>query len=510
MTNLVTAESGERFTLFFSIRSPFSNFYPCRLVITDQGNDNASTNSQCFNCTEQYYMYHKALSSGDLETANDIMKEREARKIKMLGKNVRNFDQLKWDTICEQVMWRGNIAKYTQNDELRKKLFYTHGSILVECSPNDTIWGIGLDIHEPDALNPTKWRGQNKLGHMLTRIREHLWEQPEYAKEVEEATGMLNNFDKFASQYFQPPKPRPIARTSFTSAITTSNTNRPTNDQQIQTRQMNWRLGTPTIANAASAKRSRSPDWDRAAFSPPTKVSRNDDSGRGHANGNVPVQSEKDATAECVNRTGGSVRSSSREKVLTESGAPRSTLRGEKSMRTKRRTRDSSDRSRHERHRWRRHKRSSSSSSSRSGSSLRGKRYRRKSPAGARNKKYDVPHRRHLSRYNSESDSSSSSEVDRHRRHHRKKDWTSSDSSVDCTVKKITRKRSGPSNTDSEASTSESLGSRNSAKWDHGANVFKSLLQKLRQKPSGLWEKVDGGNLCFEQPVTNGGQLLRL
>lgn len=53
-------------------------------------------------------------------------------------------------------------------------------------------------------------------------------------------------------------------------------------------------------------------------------------------------------------------------------------------------------------------------------------------------------------------------------------------------------------NTESEASTSESLGSRNSAKWGRGANVFKSLLQKLRQKPSGLWEKVDGGNLCFE------------
>uniref|UniRef100_F1L1H5 NADAR domain-containing protein n=1 Tax=Ascaris suum TaxID=6253 RepID=F1L1H5_ASCSU len=510
MTNLVTTESGEKFTLFFSIRSPFSNFYPCRLVITDEGNDSASTNSQCFNCTEQYYMYHKALSSGDLETANDIMKEREARKIKMLGKNVRNFDQQKWDTMCEQVMWRGNIAKYTQNDELRKKLFYTHGSILVECSPNDTIWGIGLDIHEPDALNPTKWRGQNKLGHMLTRIREHLWEQPEYAKEVEETTGILNNFDKFASQYFQPPKPRPSARASFTSAITTPNMSRPTNDQQIQTRQMNWHLGTPTVATVASAKRSRSPDWDRTAFSPPTKVFRTDDNGTGHANGNIPVQSEKNATVECVNRTGGRLRSSSREKVLTKSGAPRSTSRGEKNMRTKRRTRDGSNRSRHERHRWRHHKRSSSSSSSRSESSSRGKRHRRKSSASARSKKYDVPHRRHLSRYHSESDSSSSSEADRHRRHHRKKDWTSSDSSGDCTPKKIARKRSRPSNTESEASTSESLGSRNSAKWGRGANVFKSLLQKLRQKPSGLWEKVDGGNLCFEQPVTNGGQLLRL
>ncbi|VDM44149.1 unnamed protein product [Toxocara canis] len=258
MTNLVTAPSGAKFTLFFSIRSPFSNFHPCRMTITDEGTD-GTKNSHFFNCTEQYYMYHKALSSGDLETANEIMKEREARKIKM------------WDSLSEDVMWRGNIAKYTQNDDLRKKLFCTHGSILVECSPTDAIWGIdaivyltGMDIHEPDAVDPAKWRGQNKLGHILTRIREHLWEQPEYAEEVKETTEMLKNFDKFARKFFQPPKPRSISRPSFASPLSSSNSILTPEGQQLSTKQLGW-VGIPISRAVPINKRSRSPDEDRAA-----------------------------------------------------------------------------------------------------------------------------------------------------------------------------------------------------------------------------------------------------
>ncbi|VDK53934.1 unnamed protein product [Anisakis simplex] len=223
MTSIVTAPDGARFTLFFSIRSPFSNFHPCRMTIIDQNEDSNYT-TIFFNSTEQYYMYHKAISFGDLEIADQILREREARKIKALGRKVKNFDANKWNDICEDVMRRGNTEKYTQNDELRKKLFCTHGSTLVECSPNDKIWGIGMSIFDPNAVDPSKWRGQNKLGHILTRIREDLWKKPEYAQEVNEIVGMLKNFDVIACRLFPPPKApqRPIISQSPSPFIPTS------------------------------------------------------------------------------------------------------------------------------------------------------------------------------------------------------------------------------------------------------------------------------------------------
>uniref|UniRef100_A0A0R3S1A1 DUF1768 domain-containing protein n=1 Tax=Elaeophora elaphi TaxID=1147741 RepID=A0A0R3S1A1_9BILA len=206
MTNIVTTESGEKFTLFFTIRSPFSNFHPCRFtVFEDVGN--GKPEEKWYYSTEQYYMYHKALSAGDSETAEQIANERDARKIKMISRNIKNFERETWSKVSSDVMRRGNFAKYTQNPLLRKKLFYTYGSTLVECSPTDLEWGIGLDINEPDALSPSKWRGKNKLGQILTEIREELLLKPEYSQEVSDILSMLENFDTFSRQFFLPPKP---------------------------------------------------------------------------------------------------------------------------------------------------------------------------------------------------------------------------------------------------------------------------------------------------------------
>ncbi|VDM19446.1 unnamed protein product [Wuchereria bancrofti] len=216
MTNIVTTESGEKFTLFFTIRSPFSNFHPCRFAIFEDVGS-GKPEERWYYSTEQYYMYHKALSAGDSETAEQIANERDARKIKMFSRNIKNFERETWNKISSDVMRRGNFAKYTQNPLLRKKLFYTYGSTLVECSPTDLEWGIGLDINEPDALSPSKWRGKNKLGQILTEIREELLLKPEYAQEVSDILSMLENFDSFSRQFFLPPKP-PVQQCSCPSS----------------------------------------------------------------------------------------------------------------------------------------------------------------------------------------------------------------------------------------------------------------------------------------------------
>ncbi len=71
-------------------------------------------------------------------------------------------------------MRTGNRAKFTQNAALRDQLLATRGTTLVEASPYDKIWGIGLDAKDPRALDASQWKGLNLLGKILTELREEL------------------------------------------------------------------------------------------------------------------------------------------------------------------------------------------------------------------------------------------------------------------------------------------------------------------------------------------------
>jgi ribA/ribD-fused uncharacterized protein len=82
-----------------------------------------------------------------------------------------------WDTgraHREEIVMRGNRSKFTQNVELRTLLLATAGTTLVEASPFDRIWGIGLGATNPLAQQRGTWRGQNLLGQILTKLREEL------------------------------------------------------------------------------------------------------------------------------------------------------------------------------------------------------------------------------------------------------------------------------------------------------------------------------------------------
>ena len=171
----------ERFNFFWETESPFSQWFKSKFfgqtfIVKDQEivrilSGSFPVEGQEYTSSEQFMMYHKAIIFLDREIANQIMKTSDVRKIKKLGKQVRNFDQDVWLYFRSKVVYEGNKSKFFQNEYLKTKLFETKGTTLVEASPNDAIWGIGLTRDDPRSLKRETWLGENLLGEILTRLR---------------------------------------------------------------------------------------------------------------------------------------------------------------------------------------------------------------------------------------------------------------------------------------------------------------------------------------------------
>ena len=145
-------------------KSCLSQWYMCSFVV-----DNVS-----YNCAEQYMMAEKARIFGDDDTWQQIMASYDPMTIKKLGRKVRNFNAYVWKKNCQQIVKRGNLAKFSQNQKLLEYLLGTGDKILVEASPKDTIWGIGLAEDASEASNPRLWQGENLLGFTLMEVRDML------------------------------------------------------------------------------------------------------------------------------------------------------------------------------------------------------------------------------------------------------------------------------------------------------------------------------------------------
>jgi ribA/ribD-fused uncharacterized protein len=94
--------------------------------------------------------------------------------VKALGRGVRGFEELIWRQHRVSIVVEGNYAKFSQSEPLRDFLIGTKHRVLVEASPVDKIWGIGLAGDDPRAENPLEWRGLNLLGFALMDVRERL------------------------------------------------------------------------------------------------------------------------------------------------------------------------------------------------------------------------------------------------------------------------------------------------------------------------------------------------
>ena len=131
-------------------------------------------NGIIYNSCEQYMMHQKALTFKDFEIADEILKEEDPRTQKVWGRKIRNFNSEVWNKVCLDIVTTGNYAKFNTYPDFKRRLFETGNRTLVEASPVDPIWGVGLAENDPDILDESKWKGTNLLGISLMSVREKL------------------------------------------------------------------------------------------------------------------------------------------------------------------------------------------------------------------------------------------------------------------------------------------------------------------------------------------------
>jgi ribA/ribD-fused uncharacterized protein len=123
---------------------------------------------------EHWMMASKANLFNDDETRLRIVASKDPADAKALGRRVRNYVENLWKDACRRIVTEGNVAKFSQNETLKDFLLSTGSAILVEASPYDRVWGIGLKEDDQGAIHPDTWEGDNMLGFALMDVREIL------------------------------------------------------------------------------------------------------------------------------------------------------------------------------------------------------------------------------------------------------------------------------------------------------------------------------------------------
>ena len=140
----------------------FSNWYPVSFI------DNSGI---VYQNTEQYMMYKKAILFGDKIMADRILECSDPRRVKQMGRQVKNFKEDIWMKNAKDIVFQGCYYKFSQNPELKQFLTSTKDKILVEASPYDKIWGIGLNARDAIRTPMESWPGTNWLGECLMKVR---------------------------------------------------------------------------------------------------------------------------------------------------------------------------------------------------------------------------------------------------------------------------------------------------------------------------------------------------
>jgi len=127
-----------------------------------------------FLTAEHFMMAEKAKLFGDQVTYEKIINASNPGEAKALGREVKGFVDSIWDQNRFEIVVKGNMLKFSQNEALKEFLVNTGDRVLVEASPVDRIWGVGLAADSQKVENPNLWRGLNLLGFALMEVRDAL------------------------------------------------------------------------------------------------------------------------------------------------------------------------------------------------------------------------------------------------------------------------------------------------------------------------------------------------
>ncbi|OHS97873.1 hypothetical protein TRFO_35834 [Tritrichomonas foetus] len=157
----------------------FSQWYPSTFTI----------DGIVYSSALQFMMASKGrLFPNNNKIIKKIMTTKKPNKMKTLGREIKNFNQETWDKECRNIVFKANLAKFSQNEKMKKVLMsFDKNTIFVEANPHDTIWGIHLKENDPKARDPFQWCGQNYLGFQLTKVRDSF---------IQEATNIHQNLQE--------------------------------------------------------------------------------------------------------------------------------------------------------------------------------------------------------------------------------------------------------------------------------------------------------------------------
>lgn len=164
MTDPDVIRTTDQFVFFWKPPAPYSQWTPSIFRV----------DGLTYVCAEQFMMAEKARLFHDQEICDQIMATPDPWRHRQLGRRVHGFVESIWLAHRSEVVYRGSMAKFSQDPELLQVLLDTEDRTLVEASPLDRIWGIGLHSTDARAEVPAQWRGRNLLGLALMGVREEL------------------------------------------------------------------------------------------------------------------------------------------------------------------------------------------------------------------------------------------------------------------------------------------------------------------------------------------------
>ncbi|MFT5298576.1 MAG: ribA/ribD-fused uncharacterized protein [Flavobacteriales bacterium] len=181
-----SVKKNETYTYFWETASPYSQWYKSKFIASTCLIEGVSMNKvkrefvlqnhfpfdvQEYSSAEQFMMFQKSIIFLDLDSAKKIMSTTDVSKIKKIGRKVSGFNENIWKYYRSKIVYEGNKAKFEQNENLKEELLKTKGTTIVEASPYDKIWGIGLTADDLKSQSRKTWNGLNLLGEILTYLR---------------------------------------------------------------------------------------------------------------------------------------------------------------------------------------------------------------------------------------------------------------------------------------------------------------------------------------------------